>query len=140
MDCGEATASELARRWTGSWFDPDLNGQGIMMHVTPTQQGPRLSTLWMTYQDDGSQASLYSAAPLQDLEQAIFNGVIRPTGPTFNNGTQGNEFQRNEWGVFGLVSTQCDSARLEYVSLDARFGSGEQELTRFSTPLGTSCL
>lgn len=139
LDCGDATASALAQRWTGSWSDPQRDAQGLMMHVISTRQGPRLSALWMTYHADGRQASLYSAAPLDSTDSALFDSVIRPTGPVFNLGDQTHILERNEWGSFGLFSPACGTARLDYVSVDSSFGSGQENLIRFSEPMGVRC-
>lgn len=139
LSCDDATASPLGQRWNGSWFDPSHNGEGVMMHVTPTRNGPRLSTLWMTYHPDGRQAVLYSAADLNDPDFAFFDSVIRPTGPSFLDGNLGGQLRSNPWGSFDLDSARCGQARLDYVSSDPGFGSGRLDLVRFATPLGNRC-
>lgn len=139
LTCGDATATPLGQRWNGSWFDPSHNGEGVMMHVTPTRNGPRLSTLWMTYHPDGRQAVFYSAADLNDPGFAFFDSVIRPTGPSFLDGNLGGQLRTNPWGSFELVSPRCGQARLDYVSNDPGFGSGRLDLVRFATPLGNRC-
>ncbi|GAB4188958.1 MAG: hypothetical protein Tsb002_15610 [Wenzhouxiangellaceae bacterium] len=138
LDCGEATASRLAQRWTGSWFDPAHNGEGLMMHVTPTLQGPRLSSLWMTYNADGEQAYLYGSAPLDGSGLADFTRVIQPLDLRFSSAID-EAATIVPWGEYQLESTGCDQAGLRYAGLNSDFGSGMQQLERFAIPLGTVC-
>ncbi|GAB4188950.1 MAG: hypothetical protein Tsb002_15600 [Wenzhouxiangellaceae bacterium] len=138
LDCGDATASQLAQRWTGSWFDPTHNGEGLMMHVTPTSQGPRLSSLWMTYHRDGRQAYLYGSAPVNGNGVINFDRIIRPVGLRFSTVT-GQPPLVIPWGQYQLASPECDRAELRYDSLSDAFGRGVQQLERFAIPLGTVC-
>lgn len=136
LDCGDATASPLARRWTGSWFDPTHNGEGQMMHVTTSRDGPRLSSLWMSYNTEGEQAVFYTAANLNSTSLVEFTSVIRPTGLNFDgSGT----LQRNPWGRYSIFSGQCDRGILNYNSTDGNFGQGRLNIRRFTRPVGTGC-
>jgi hypothetical protein len=140
LDCGNATASPLAQRWNGSWFDPSHSGEGMMMYVSPTPAGPRLVSLWMTYNRVGEQVSLFTATDIDSANEAVFESVIRPTGPSFSQGSNTDVFNRNAWGSFVLSGDHCGESRLVYSSVDSAFGSGEQNLIRFTEPLGTGCL
>jgi CubicO group peptidase (beta-lactamase class C family) len=110
---------------TGTWFDPEHNGEGIIV-----QQLNETEALlyWLTYTPDGNQAWL------------IGNGQF--DGDTFNftdmqiTTTSATTVERTKWGSIALTIDNCRHIEAQYQGL---FGSGELMLQRLTTPVSVEC-
>lgn len=140
LRCGDALASETASRWTGSWSDPTHNGEGFLLQVVSTNNNPVMTSIWNTYESNGTQAWLYANQSVEPLFNLFTPGsVIQPKGLTFNIGTNINPPTLEPWGNYIMRRTSCSSIQLEYDSLIASFSSGTQNLQRITTPIGIVC-
>jgi len=51
-DSGTATGGD---QYSGSWYNPETSGQGLVVSVTPSSSGPSLFGGWFTYAPNGQQ-------------------------------------------------------------------------------------
>lgn len=138
LGCHDAMASTRASRWTGSWFDPNHSGEGLMMHLAEGPNGPRLIVLWASFQADGRQAYFTAQMPFDERhpDSLNFATVQRPDGINFNGV---GLIQSNPWGRFDLNNFSCNESQLSYTSRDPSFGSGQLNLLRYTYPTGLLC-
>lgn len=121
--CAETGSSANADfAWSGSWYDPDTAGQGLILEVNPVAQSAFLA--WYTYaavnspsQEPAQQRWYTAQAVYAPGERRLALTLYTTTGGTFN--TAG-----------GTTTTAVGSAVLDFLSCNAatltwQFGTGE---------------
>lgn len=129
-----ATAPDAggAGAYSGSWYDPESPGQGIVVN----SRADGVATLvWFSFSPaDGLPIWLYAEGRIDD-GQMRFAGVIRPRGSVFAP-FDPEALDRTPWGQLELDFAGCDQAELRYAGVDTDYGSGQQQLVRLTRPIG----
>ncbi len=120
---------------SGSWFDPDHDGEGIVVQEISDQQA---LVAWYSYDDQGNQA-WFSGVGSLDGNRIVVDQVRIPSGGIFGPDFDPDTVVANPWGSMELV-LGCNSGTLDYQSGLAAFGNGSQNLTRLTRPNGISCI
>ncbi len=109
---------------TGSWWNPGMNGQGLMIEILP--EDDVLVVYWFTFDNAGRRQWLLGSGAI-----AADNGVdlvfIRPTNGLPNDGQAPD---KPHWGTARLEFQDCFSARFTWSGLDGR---GEMSLERLTS-------
>jgi len=133
----DASARDIDKSFTGSWYNADQSGHGFSVEVLPDG---RAVIYWYVYNPDGTPTFLVAIGDLDgDTIQA---DVYHQTGMPFGTFDNSNLVQTN-WGTLDFTVTDCDRAMLSYsstMSIDGQpFGSGTIQLERLSSIAGLKC-
>ena len=128
---------------SGNWHAPGQSGHGIFAEVLDDNQassGKRLLIAWFAY-FEGRQVWILASGE-----------IIRKDGQELAQMTawiyQGNDFPPDydpsktteiPWGEITMYFTGCSHAVLNWVSVDAGYGSGELDLHRLTRIHGSHC-
>ncbi len=134
-DASVAAAGDAATaRFSGSWFDPQRSGEGVLIERFNDRQA---SVLWFTYAPAGEPEGLVWLGGVGDIQA---NGihvetVRRMRGARFGDAFDPDEVIAEPWGSFDLAFDGADLANhaarlhLRYAGPSA-FGQGQRRLQR----------
>lgn len=114
---------------SGSWFNPDENGHGLMVEVIEQEGIPQMTMAWYHYQG-GEQFWLVAKGPIHGRKAQL---------TAYNN--SGNEFPPNfdsslviteEWGEIEFELLDNYSAKISWNSFNPSFQSGSLSLSKLS--------
>ena len=95
---------------TGSWYNPDLPGQGFSLEVVPHTK--QFVAYWFTFQvESGEQRWLLGQGTYED-NIAVTN-VIEPVGGTF---VQSEGITAEQWGSAVFRFSSCANGTVEFAS------------------------
>ncbi len=128
-------SSDAIRHISGTWFDPEHNGEGLIL-----QQLNETEALlyWLTYTPDGDQAWLIGTGQL-DGNTFNFPDMQITTITASQNAsieTSATSVERTKWGNIALTIDNCQHIEAQYQGL---FGSGELILQRLTMPVTVEC-
>ena len=130
------SASALRSCHSGSWFQPTQNGHGLQVEIIGEPGNQRLLAVWFAYLN-GAQRWLLGTGPIvgdsATLAMTITRGGDFP--PDFNPAS----VVREPWGTLNFRVSGADSARIDWQSGIAGYGSGGLELVRLVSLLGKEC-
>jgi hypothetical protein len=135
--CQSAAAAEPLAFASGSWFNPERNGEGFVVQVIP---GGRAVVTWFTYPplgEQGSQAWLIGTGDASD-DRIVIGEMVRPAGAVFGPGFDPADVVRAPWGSLEIVFEDCSRAAATWNGPPA-FGSGGMELVRLSSIDDVTC-
>jgi hypothetical protein len=123
-----ATPPPIDAGISGSWYDPDQSGHGLMLEVLSDN---RLLALWFAFDPNGNQAwfgglGTYSGnvATLTDIVQPIDGRWVPDFDP--------NAVVRKPWGTLTFTFTDHDHGRVDFDSVVPGFGAGTMNLLRLT--------
>lgn len=99
--------------YTGSWYNPDRNGEGFSIHVID-RKNPRVVVYWFTYEPDGSgqQVWLLGVDELLDGDQTYT--MHRYTGGTFGSTGNPESVMGETVGTLELDFHSCKEASVMF--------------------------
>lgn len=121
---------------TGSWYDPDQSGHGIVVEVLPAN---RLLAAWFTFTPDGTAQSWFTGVGTYLGDTATITDVELPTGGRWIPNFDPAQVTHNHWGKLQFFFSDCNHG---WVAFDSVYGygtSGGMKLTRLTQPIGLSC-
>ncbi len=131
-----ATAQQSGPGYTGSFFDPTHDGEGIIVQATsPTDA----VMIWFTYDAQGNQYWVIGSASISGNVITAVDAVSQ-SGPAYGPSYDASAVSQTVWGDFSLTfGADCNSAELSYESEIPGFGSGNQSMVRIAGVDGVSC-
>ncbi len=132
VETGTPTNPKTDFGLSGTWYNPDTSGQGMLVEVNPVDAQAFLG--WYTYAADGASSGAagerwFSAqAPYTVGSTTIDLVVYTSTGGIFDSST--GFVSTNAVGAATLTYTDCNTAMLDYT-----FTSGELSGSSGSIPL-----
>lgn len=117
---------------TGTWFDPEHNGEGLILQQLNETQA---LLYWLTYTTDGEQAWLIGNGQ-REGDTFNFPEMQITSTKASNNQAQTIQVVRQKWGSISLTITNCQQLDAQYQGL---FGDGELMLQRLTTPIDVQC-
>lgn len=120
--------------FSGTWFDPDRPGQGVMLEVFG---GGRATVAWYTFDADGAPLWLYGVGALDGATvhvqlQYVSGGVFPPAEQT-------GDVVVAPWGEATLHFTGCNAGSIEWAAFTDEVEPGAMPLTRATGIHGTRC-
>lgn len=116
---------------SGAWFNPDRNGEGIILEMLPNG---RVLAIWFTYPatgEAGEQAWLIAQDGTIDGDRIRFENVVRPQGGRFGAAFDPAQVQLSPWGTLEMQFQSCGSANVSWQG-PAAWGSGSRSMTRLT--------
>ena len=107
---------------SGSWFDPERNGEGFLLEFTQNSSDNLVTVYWFTY-DDGRPYWLFGATSYQTTDDKITVELSEVNGPSFGADFDSSEVSVSDWGEIELQFSSCQKARAEWRSDEGEQGS-----------------
>lgn len=133
---GESPVARVAACHSGTWYNAQQSGHGLMVEVLGEPDARQLLAIWYTYLD-GSQRWLIGTGPVTgdhaDVAMLITRGGRFP--PAFNAAS----VVREPWGTLTFRAIDGDHAHIDWNSSYAGFNDGSLDLVRLTAQLGRAC-
>ncbi len=129
---GNAESTALPVGISGSWFDPQTNGEGWVIEVISADQAV---IYWFTFDENGNQAWNGGVADIVGNTLVLENSRDS-MGAAFGDDFDSNDIQRREFGSLTMEFTDCNNGML---SFDTIRGSGVRNIQRITSLRGFSC-
>lgn len=124
---------------SGSFFNPEREGEGIWVEVSETGGGDVVFALaFYTYDSEGSQLWLTGAAVVEDGATTLSVPVIQVEGPTWGAGYDPGDQQITPFGTISVRYPNCDSV-LFSIQTDVELEDQNLSMIRLTYPIGVSC-
>lgn len=127
-----------AAKYSGSWFNPDRDGEGFIFEVLerpgPDGQGFEVVVFWFTYTPDGQQAWMVGTGAVSGRRAEVELEITR--GAAFGAEFDPADVIREPWGSLNFEFLNCGQAYAQYAG---QFGSGQIDLVRLSSIDGLTC-
>ena len=125
---------------SGSWFNPDRDGEGLFVEVVTMGDGSQVvSVSWYTYDELGAQMWLSGSGAIGETATSISVPVIVTSGPIFGPEYNKDDLNSESWGTIELQFQTCDQGNMTYTS-SIGFGSGSIPLTRITNLTQVNCV
>jgi hypothetical protein len=125
-------------RYSGSWFNPDRDGEGFIVEVLnrpgPEGAGFEVVVFWFTYTPEGKQAWMVGTGTVEGRIAEIEFEITR--GASFGADFDPEDVIRDRWGSMRLEFLNCSQAHAQYAG---QYGSGQIDLSRLSAIEGLDC-
>lgn len=139
---GKRAAATVGKRlgadFSGTWWNPDRAGEGIVIDVETRGDIPTAFFSWFTYRG-GEQRWLVGSVAIDPAGSSISSAPLVVTnGADFGSAFDPNDVQMSTWGTATLVFQSCDSAVLSFAGQfpeDSQQRSGTINLVRFTDGL-----
>ena len=119
---------------SGSWFDPDHNGEGFVMHWLSRDVA---LLLWFSYDSQGEQYWMIGEGTHQD-GGIVFPQLSATVGGGFAGDFDPAAIEHLDWGSL-LLELDCETGFAYYDSALEQFGEGALSLIRLTHPDGLDC-
>ena len=143
------------RSLSGAWFDPERNGEGLILEVLPDNQ---TRVYWFTYlpDDSGQQAWMTGTGswhpppppgmpiigtPTPDTPLVVLelDSVYQPIGTRHGEAFDPDEITRVAWGSLQIEFLQNGSGRVRFASHFPEFGEGQFPIQQLARAKFASC-
>lgn len=120
---------------TGSWFDPDQNGQGFMVELLPSTD--RLLVTWFVFNAGGERDWVQATGSITD-------GIAKMTALQTSGGAFPPEFQSENvsvqyWGTLTVMMHGCDAGTAAWMPDGIGYTPGGMPLRRLTAVAGLPC-
>ncbi len=129
-------ATLLTSKHTGSWYQPDQDGQGFAIEIVPGENDQKLAVVyWYTFDEEGRPTWFFGNGPVEDDRATIT--LYEVLGGQFAQPS--DNVQKVEWGTLEINFTDCDNGQATYDSKKEQFGTGIIDLKRITSVYATVC-
>jgi sugar lactone lactonase YvrE len=125
----------IGRGISGSWFDPNQSGHGLMIEVLSDN---RFLALWFAFNPEGTEQSWFGGVGTYSGNTATITDTTLPTGGTWIPNFDPAKVVRNPWGKLTFTFTDCNHGKVDFNSVYG-YGSGSMNLLRLTMPAELSC-
>jgi hypothetical protein len=130
---GLASTVPITSAFTGTWYDPNQSGHGLILEVLSDQ---RMLAFWFTFDPTGNQAWFGDVGTI-DGDVATIHAEAVHGGTWIPNFNAGN-VSRSQWGDLVISFSDCDHGRVDF-DTPYGYGAGHMDLTRLTMPAGVAC-
>lgn len=121
--------------FSGSWYNPQRDGEGLVLEVTDNA----VLAYWYTYNTSGQQLYLVGSVPFSQGGNQINIPLYSTDGTVFGNGFRKENVRRLPWGNITLSIQDCKHINLSYQSSNPNYGGGNIQLERLTSIEGRAC-
>ncbi len=134
---GWVQADLLTSKHTGSWYQPDQDGQGFAIEIVPgeTDKDKMAVAYWYTFDENGRPTWYFGSGPVEN-DQAMIT-LYEVSGGQFAQ--PGSNVTKTEWGTLELKFSDCNNGQASYNSKKEQFGTGIIDLKRITNVYATVC-
>lgn len=122
---------------SGSWFDPDRDGEGLVLEFSQTPDGRVAVLYWFTHRE-GAPYWLIASAPYETGQSEITFDLLEFSGTGFGADFDSEEIESSDFGAISLEFDSCSTGFATWETLDGE--TGAFNLRRITTGLdGAAC-
>lgn len=122
---------------TGSWYDPNHDGEGWMIERLP---GDGVLAVWYTYRPDAPVQAWLVATGHVVNNRVVLDATQITSGGQFGPGFDPNTVVRTDWGGYAIEFDNCTNGQASYASQLPGFGQGHLgQVKRLTTVAGLNC-
>ena len=137
-----------AQHYSGTWFDPEANGEGFVIEVLPDD---RAVVYWFTYaaDDSGEQAWLMGNGQIDLNISAISSNpqpptllidpILLPVGATYGPDFDPADVERIDWGWLEIQFHDENTGHVFFGSMLEAYDSGDFPIQRLTRPMLADC-
>jgi hypothetical protein len=118
---------------SGSWYNPERDGQGLVLEITSDGDGTRAMVSWYHYTADGSGQQLWLVGTGPVVDDTAVVELMITEGATFGEAFDSQDVVKTRWGQVRIRFTSCTEAELSYSSELPAYGSGQESLVRLTS-------
>ena len=136
IDCGNVILPPEIQQvvLSGSWFDPNHNGEGYTLEVLFDQ---RVLVYWFGFGPSGERRWFFGIGEIEG-DVLEFPDMLTTTGGIFGPDFDPADVQELPWGSLELEIT-CEGGEARFTPTEAGFPPGTLNLTRLSSLDGLEC-
>ncbi len=134
VDCQTNTGS-VNSPFSGSWFDPTHNGEGIILQVL---ENDLAVVQWFTYDSAGNQMWIQGTGTFVGNTLTVDN-LFTTQGTGWGDAFDPDDVISLPWGTLEMIFSGCGAVVVNYNS-SAGFGAGTLNMERISTLMGIPCV
>ena len=123
---------------TGSWYNPDQDGQGWVIEVVSHPSGEDQFVVYFYGYENGEQLWLIGSGPNIDGNTATVD-VIRTSGADWGNAFNPGDVELDFVGSMSFEFSGCDSASVEFTPGDTSLSAFSTEMVRLTGIAGRDC-
>lgn len=114
-----SAATIVGQDLTGSWFNPDRDGEGCNV----TEEGDRQTLILTCYTYlDGKQVWLIGSGILDTSAGALaIDQMVATHGAQFGSAFRAQDVVRRVWGRVAMTFADCNSAQISFEPIDPRY-------------------
>jgi len=135
MPVPAAKVSSIGPGISGSWFDPNHDGEGWLIEILNDDLA---LVYWFSYDANGNQAWWVGVGTINGKTITVEDSEL-PTGTVFGSGFNAGNISRVPWGQMVFTFDSCTSGTMSYQSDIGEFGSGTLDLARITAIPGLGC-
>jgi len=118
---------------TGSWFDPDRNGEGFHVQILTDQTAVMQ---WFSFTPEGDKQWIVATGgmisyPTEDTALIEFTDAYTATGGVFGPDFNPNDIILEAWGNLQF-ELSCDGGQVSYQAINPNYGNGSYPLIRLT--------
>jgi hypothetical protein len=122
---------------SGSWYDPQHSGHGVLLQVASVAGQRRLLATWYAFHD-GEQVWLSGNGPISGNSAEV--ALVASTGGRFPPAFDPAEVVHRPWGTARFERIDSQHLRLSWETIAEGFEDGELLLQRLTGPFTAPCL
>ena len=135
----ERTAGDgLNGGFTGSWYNPDLSGQGWVIEVVDSLAGADQFVVYFYGYENGEQLWLVGSGPGIDGNTATVD-VIRTSGAGWGNAFDPDDVVLATVGTMSFEFTDCESGTVDFMPGDTSLSAFSTDIVRLTDIAGRDC-
>ena len=123
---------------SGSWYDPNQSGQGFQLELTANNH--TMIAIWFVYSPEGSSQNwIYAQGTYDPASSTVTLPAIISSGAKFPPAFKSSDVIRTDWGTLTFTFSDCNTAKVDWNSKLAEYGSGSLSILRLTQIDGTVC-
>jgi len=135
----ERTAGDgINGAFSGSWYNPVLDGQGWVIEVVKSFSGPDEFVVYFYGYENGEQLWLIGSGPGIEGNTATVD-VIRTSGADWGNDFNSDDVVPDTVGTMTFDFSDCNSASVEFTPGNTSLSAFSTNMVRLTSISGTDC-
>jgi len=124
--------------FTGSWYNPELNGQGWVVEVASNPAGPDQFVVYFYGYENGEQLWLIGSGP--DIEDNMATvEVVRTSGADWGNAFVSDDVTLETVGTMSFEFSDCNTGSVEFTPGDTSLSAFSTNIVRLTNISGRDC-
>ncbi len=132
LNSSTAFAYEITQEITGSWYNPEESGHGVILELLPDNS---LLAYWFTYDPDGNQAWFVGSGIIQGNSVSL--SLLKTDGGFFGTNFDTATVVSEDWGTLDLTFSSCNAGVADY---NTNYGSGTLAIQSLTHVKGLPCV
>ena len=122
-------------QYSGAWGDPTHNGEGFTVEVLNNET---VLVFWFSFGPDGHRRWYFGIGEITPDGRFVWDNLLTTVGGVFGEDFDPDDVEEVHWGTLEL-DLSCSGGTATYSSVEAGFGSGQQQPLKLTNFPGLEC-